>query len=267
MRSLPFDQTLLWPPSGATLRWRTSGALVAAAVILGLAVLPALAQEEADPKKPRTVIKATAYIDASEAEAVLGLLGVDFAVKSDQNLIVLRGESYAVETAIKVIDALDQPRPSIDLHVYVLSASREGNVEVPKELEGAVAQLRGVFGYRGFNLLDNITLRVLEGRSARADGAIRLGADTERTGYHFSFQKIILAPGPEERLRNIRLKRLKFEVNGQAAGTPRASLMTDVQIHEGQKAVIGSSTPQGVGETLILIVEATAPPDPSWKTE
>ena len=45
-------------------------------------------------------------------------------------------------------------------------------------------------------------------------------------------------------------------LNGSADGSPRARLRTDVEFREGQKAIIGSSTPEGVGETLILIVEA-----------
>ncbi len=215
--------------------------------------------------RQRTVIKATKYIEVREATEVLELLDVEFALKEDQNLIVLRGEDYAVKTALKVIDALDEAWPNIDLRVFVLAASKEGEADVPSELESAVDQLKGVFGYSGFQLLDSITLRVLEGRQARADGGIRLGDDLERTGYRFSFEKILVVP--EDDSLNIRLRGLKFEVDGPVAGSLRASLMTDVQIREGQKAVIGSSTPQGVGETLILIVEATAPPDPSWKSE
>ncbi len=258
MRSLLFDRL----------------AATAALVILGLAAVPAIAQEEktepnntesAASARPRTVIKATKYIEVREATEVLELLDVEFALKEDQNLIVLRGEGYAVETALKVIDALDEAWPNIDLRVFVLAASKEGEADVPSELESAVDQLKGVFGYSGFQLLDSITLRVLEGRQARADGGIRLGNDSERTGYHFSFQKILVVP--EDDFISIRLKGLKFDVDGPVAGSLRASLMTDVQIREGQKAVIGSSTPTGIGETLILIVEATAPPDPSWKSD
>ncbi len=248
--------------------------LAAAVAVCGLAAIPAPAQEEAtqdkvEAKSQRTVIKATAYIDVGEAEAVLDLLDVNYALKPDQNLIVLRGEAYAVDTALKVIDALDEPRPSIDLHVSVLSASRQGETDVPEEFKSVVGQLRNIFGYSGFTLLDNITLRVLEGGAARADGAIRLGDDTERTGYHFGFRKITVVPEDDSQddSLNIRIRGLKFDVNGQVAGTLRASLMTDVQIREGQKAVIGSSTPQGAGETLILIVEATASPNPPWKNE
>ena len=257
MRFQPFDRF------AAGHKWIAWTVLAA----FGLA-LPIAAQEELETeKKLRTVIKATQHIDVAEAESVLGLLGVHFALKPDQNLIVLRGENYAIETALKVIEALDVPRPSIDLNLFVLSASKEGRADVPEALQGAVAQLKNAFGYSGFHVLDSVMLRVLEGRQGGASGAIRLGEDPNRTGYRFGFDKITLAPGAGERDRNIRIKNLKFEVNGHIAGTYRAALMTDVQVREGQKAVIGSSTPQGVGETLIVIVEGTAPPDPSWKAE
>ena len=249
-------------------------AATAAVAVFTLLALPAFAEDDAEvpsaesapsARQPRTVIKATMHIEVSEAESVLGLLDVDFALKPDQNLIVLRGESYAVETAIKVIDALDTPRPTIDLNVYVVAASQQGKTDVPAHLEAAVGQLKTVFGYSGFQLLDTVTLRVLEGRYGRADGGIRLGEDDGRTGYSLSFQKASVVP--ESGDLKIRLKGLKFNVDGNAnvAGTlrpVRANLMTDVEIREGQKAVVGSSTPQGVGDTLILIIEAKAPRGP-----
>ncbi len=238
--------------------------LALAVAALGLAALPAPAQEQPDPKKYRTVIKATMHIEVREAVAVLELLDVEFAIKEDQNLIVLRGDNYAVETAIKVIDALDEPRPSIDLRVFVVAASKEESSDVPGELESAVKQLKGVLGYTGFRLLDTITLQVMEGRKARADGGIRFGDDDERTSYRFSFQKVTVVPEDEVR---VRFNDLRFEVDGPVAGTLRASLMTDVEIRKGQKAVIGSSTPRGDGDTLVLILEASVPDGPSWASE
>ena len=229
-------------------------------------VLPVLADERPEPTKTRTVIKATKYIDVDEAKPVLDLLGVPFAVKPDQNLIVLRGPDDAVETALKAIDALDEPRPSIDLHVFILAASEDQNSNIPKDLEAAVQQLQGLFGYTGFELLDNVFLKVREGRRGRVDGGIFLeNGATERTGYQLSFQKVTVVP--EDGRRSIRFKDMRFQVNGRVAGTLSAALVTDVEIREGQKAVVGSSTPQGIGQTLILIVHAEASPDPSWKTQ
>ncbi len=46
------------------------------------------------------------------------------------------------------------------------------------------------------------------------------------------------------------------------AGSLLASLKTDIEIREGQTAVIGSSTPQGAGGTLILIVKSKTPRGP-----
>jgi len=252
MRYLPFDKLRI----------------LAAAAALTLTALPAPGQEEQKPKL-RTVIKAMMHADASEATAVLDLLDVKYGIKDDQNLIVLRGEGYAIDTALKVLDALDEPQPSIELQVFVLSASKEGSTNVPAELSAAVDSLKGVFGYQGFELLDNVLLRVLEGRRGRVDGGIRLGDDDQRTSYSFSFRKATVVP--EDELK-IRLKDLKFEVvgprhrpagsSGGDADSLLASLKTDVQFREGQTAVIGSSTPRGLGETLILMVKSTATKGP-----
>ncbi len=245
---------------------------VVTAIISLLAAAPAAADEDtgakaaagAEQKPQRTVIKATMHVDVDEVRQVLGLLGVNFAVKPDQNLIVLRGDGYAIDTALKVIDALDVPRPSIDLRVFVLAASKEGKIDVPENLETVANHLRGTFGYKGFKLLDSVMLRVLEGRRGRVDGGIQFGSNASRSPYRFAFEKATVVP--EDDGLSIRLKGLEFEVAGKD-GSGRASLETDIEIREGQKAVIGSSTPDGLGETLVLIVEAVAAKDPKTESE
>lgn len=235
-------------------------AFVLTLLAASLLVPAALAEEAAQQKKIRTVLKATIHIDVNEAQGVLDLLDVRHAVKPDQNIIVLRGDNEAVETALKVIDALDTPRPSIDLQVFVLAASKQSSsTEVPNELEATVDQLQAVFGYTGFRLLDTVYLNVREGRAGRVDGSLLLGEDSKRTGYQFGFQKATVVP--EEGHNDIRIKGLEFVVPSTVAGSPHAALRTDVQIRAGQTGVIGSSTPQGVAGTLILVVRAKASPE------
>lgn len=248
------------------LRTSVAAACVAAACLTCLVAGSATAEQGTEYESLRTVLKATKHIDVGEVQGVLELLDVKFAVKPDQNVIVLRGANGAVENAMRVIDTLDNPRPSIDLRIAVLAASQTDDADIPSELEATVDQLRGVFGYSGFVLLDTVLLSVLEGRQGRVDGGLQLGESTARAAYRFSFQKVTVVP-EEGRRRNIRIKGLKFDVSGELAGSLRASLMTDVQIREGQKAVVGSSTPQGVGETLVLVVQAKASPDASWASE
>ncbi len=241
--------------------------LLAAALVALMAAFTATAEEPEPQKRKRTVLKSTMHVEVREVVPILRILNVEFAIKEDQNTIVIRAEEGYMDTALAVIEALDTPRPSFDVRVFVVAASQEetGRTGITEGLESALSQLQGVFGYRGFTLLDSVSLRVMEGRNGRIDGGVYLGGSDVRTGYRLSFDKAHLVsepdgpPGPERRegdVWRVRLDGLSFIVGDDDAGAPRAQLRTDVQFIEGQKAVIGSSTPEGIGETLILIIEA-----------
>lgn len=242
-----------------SLRSEPLSRFAAVAILTFATALPCLAEEAPEAEPPRTVLKTMTHIDVNEVRGVLNLLEVPFAIKPDQDLIVLRGPSHLLDTALKALDALDTPRPTIDLHVSVLAASDGPTEGLPKDLEPTVVHLRNLFGYEGFQLLDNVYLKVLEGREGLVAGGIPLGDGAERTGYRLSFNKVSVVPDDGE--VKIRLKGLKFEVDGKASGVWGAGLITDVEVRAGQKAVVGSSTSQGIGQTLILILHATVSPD------
>lgn len=217
-----------------------------------MTAIPLMAEETA---KIRTVLKATRYIDVGEVASVLDLLDIEYAVKGDQNIIVVRGRNQDVETALKVIEALDEARPSFEVRLFVLAASKDDKTpaDLSPELEKAVGQIRDLFGYQSFELLDSVFLQVMEGRKGQIDGGIQLGDTAERTPYRLRFNKVHLVP--EDHRTRVRIDGLSFDLSGAGADSHRAELQTDVEILEGQKAVIGSSTPGGIGETLVLIVE------------
>lgn len=229
--------------------------LTALAVLCLIFPIPAMA-EEGEPL-PRTIVKSTRFVDVRDLEPILQLLDVQVRLKPDINAIVLRGvEGRGLETAIKLIDALDAPTPSIEVSVFIVAASREktARVNISEDLESAVSQLQTVFGYRGFELLDTVYVRVRESRSGKVSGGVAIGDDA--TTYRFSFRNARVTP-VEDGPVLIRLDSLHFELNGTEEDTlPHAAFSTDVQVRMGQKAVIGKSTPEGAGETLILIVEA-----------
>lgn len=222
---------------------------------------------QAEEKTFRTVLKATLHIDVQDVAPVLDLLDIEYALKPDQNIIVLRGEPQSMETALKVIEALDQPRPSFELRLFVLSASKDkpSQGSLSPGLEKAVDQLRELFGYRSFALLDSVFLQVMEGRQGQIDGGVQLAGAAERTPYHLSFRKIHRVPEADR--TRVRLDGLSFELSAPEADSRLAQLRTDVEILEGQKAVIGSSTPGGLAETLVLIVEVGATAETSKSSE
>ncbi len=248
------------------MRFPKSESRLSPTAILGIAALwlaiplSAVAEEPADPKeRGRTVVKLTRFVDVRDLEPILEILDVQVRLKPDLNALVLRGRDGGdLDTALALIEALDEPTPSIGVSVYVVAASRQEEAKsgISPELEAAVSQLQTVFGYRGFKVLDTVYLQVREGRRGGVVGGVEL-AGGARSTYQFGFQNARVTPVEDGPLF-IRLDGLRFELNarGESDSRPLAAFNTDVQVRVGQKAVIGKSTPEGTDETMILIVEA-----------
>lgn len=225
------------------------------------------AEEDANTDDLRTVIKSTVFVDVREVAKMLSVLKVEFAVDEARNTLILRATGKDMDTALAVIEALDAPRPSLDLRLFVVAASKDGTArgDMPDDLRKAVGELEKVFGYRSFSLLDTAYLRVLQGRRSQIQGGITLAGEQEASNYHVEFNKVQLVPDLENGDSDVpqpkvRVLGLSFGLKQQGEDPPfRTYLRTDLQFLVGQKAVVGSSTPVGSGETLLLIIEATVP--------
>lgn len=223
--------------------------------VLGLLAWPAAAEQE----QPRTVVKSTKFVNVKELMPILALLDVRVALKPDANAIVLRGqEGGDLDTALRLIDTLDQPSPSVEVSVYILSASKSAPQAAPEsdvgpELNAAVEHLKSLFGYQSIRLLDSVFLRAVEGRGGRVIGGVK------DSGYTFRFDQVRITP-VEDGDTFIHFSGLEFVLAGTDPDgkVRKANLRTDVQVRQGQKAVVGKSTPQGADETLILIIDASA---------
>jgi len=214
----------------------------------------AIAGDE-DPAHPRMAVKPLAYIEAAELRDVLALLNVSYVVKPEMNVIVLSGTNEAVDAALRAIQALDVPAPKLELTLYVVAASKQHDEsrEIPQSLEPAINQMRGVFSYSGFELLDVASLKVLAGRRGVIEGGVNLGAG-ELGRYRIGFENVRVVPGERPDSWMFHLNNLRFDLNRMRGGE-MVEIQTEVVVREGQKAVIGRSTPQGGDENLILIVD------------
>ena len=223
------------------------------------------AEEETTDGEARTVLKSTVFVDVREVAKMLNVLNVQYAMDEARNTLILRAKDKDMDTALAVIEALDAPRPSLDLRVFVVAASKEGTPRgnMPQGLTRAIEELKQVFGYRSFSLLDTGYLRVLQGRRGQLQGGITLHGERQASTYHVEFNKVQLEPDLENEdtaQQKVRVHGLSFGLreHGEDKGF-RAYIRADVQFLVGQKAVVGSSTPAGSGETLLLIIEATVP--------
>src|SRR6185437_11991153 len=185
------------------------------------------------------------------------------------NSIVLYGRKDQVDAAIEAIKRLDvPPAPVQDIEVtaYLITASMGPNTEsappLPDGLNAVLTQLKDLFHYRGYRLLDSLVVRSLSGSSGSVDG-VTSAPDSSvhaKTMYSFSFGKATLLG---EKDRTIHLQGLRLDLRSPYSSGPSqiqyasSGIRTDVDIREGQKVVVGkASTASGGDGALILVLSA-----------
>lgn len=249
-------------------------ALLAALLAL-VPVLPAGAQEEEAPAQPgRKLVQEIVEVHHADPEALAAVLRVfptSVQAHTEMGLVTIRGTAEDVATAVAAARSLDvppKPASSIEVTAHILGASRTSELSgaVPEHLEEVARQLRQLFGYRGVELVDSVGIRVRDHGDAAVAGAISQGEDLEPAPYRLGFNRAMVVSGQEA--RSIRLDGLVFEarLNRWRGPTPEGepghvvssevSLRTDVEVREGQKAVVGKAATDGERDSLILVVEA-----------
>lgn len=233
-------------------------------------------REEANAPRPNITqeIVEIEHADVNALTRVLSVFPVHVEAHPEMGMITLRGNREDVALAVMAAQRLDvPPAPSatVEVTAHVLGASRERTLEggVPPQLEEVAAQLREVFGYRGVRLLDSMVIRVRDRGDGVVRGVISPGPDEPDLPYIFGFNRLSLVDGDGG--RQVRLDGLLFEARIGAPDPPAASegpnpprpradvvhLETDIDVREGQKAVVGKAAGgRGDREALILVIEA-----------
>jgi hypothetical protein len=195
------------------------------------------------------------YADARHVADVLGVFG--YGIRADRDLHVVAVSApveamAAVEDAIKRLDVSAAAPKDVDLIVYLVVASEQpsAGVGLPPELQPVADELKRVFSYKGFRLLDSILLRTQPGNMANAHGTIKSNEETRTMSYTFSVTPSAVTEDPAGRL--IRLDNLSLSVEG---GDHNAGIHTEITVREGQRVVVGKSN-IGTGGSLILVVTA-----------
>ncbi len=165
------------------------------------------------------------------------------------------------------LDVAPVPEPNVELTVYFLTAAKDdsGTSDVPAVLDGVAVQLQDVFGYGTVRLIETTAMRVRHGSRGKLNGVLppRLGDDREAR-YEFSFRRLRVTE--DESGRSIRLDELNagvqaphnVVVDGQATTRfMQTGISTDIDLREGQKAVIGKTSIEGGAATVFIVVTGT----------
>jgi hypothetical protein len=230
-------------------------------IVMGLTLASALAAQTAvpppgpPPEIPRQQhVFMLKYADARNVANVLDVFG--YGIKADRDLHVVAVSApapamSAIEDAINRLDVPAAAPKDIDLVVYMVLASEQSAAGegLPPELQSAADELKKIFSFKSFRLLDSILLRTQPGNHGRTSGVI-LNGDSKAT-YNFEVQPTAVTEDPKGRL--IRLDNLNLNIT--LPGDRHAGIQTEITVREGQRVVVGKSN-LGTDQSLILVVTA-----------
>lgn len=233
-------------------------------ILFGLAMAGALAAQTATavpppaqaPEPPRQQrVFMLKYADARHVADVLSVFGYGIRADRDMHVVAVSAPAEAmsaVEDAIKRLDVPAAAPKDIDLVVYLVMASEQppAGGSLPSELQPVADELKKIFSYKSFRLLDSILLRTQPGNRANASGTIAPGGEAKTMMYDFEVQPSAVTEDPNGRL--IRLDNLKLRMVGEGRN---AGINTEITVREGQRVVVGKSN-IGTGGSLILVVTA-----------
>jgi hypothetical protein len=182
--------------------------------------------------------------------------GVEMTFDSTHGTLVVRGPATAVKLVEDMVKQLDVPiaaappaaNVEVTVHVLYASAKEDAKGIVPADLQPTVQQLKGIFSYSSYRVMDVLFMR---GRDNQAMDETANVSGSSSTIYQLRYTPIIaLGPKPQ----SVRLKGLSFSMRG--TGINNVGLTTDVDVREGQRVVVGKANLSGTEDAIILVVSA-----------
>ena len=193
------------------------------------------------------------------------LAGTGVNASSDNEHIILTGPKDSVAGFEEIVKQLDVVKKDVETTVYMIVASAQsGNATpMPPELDSVVKQLKSIFSYKGFKLLDSFVLRSRDGQGADTSGFVPAQEGSQKIIYQLRYQRmgVQATDGGGHLIRFDGLKfglRVPTVVNKEGSiSYVEAGINTDVDVPEGKKVVVGkTSAVEGPDSALILVISA-----------
>jgi type II/III secretion system protein len=188
-------------------------------------------------------------------------------VTNDNEHLVVSGSKEQVaafEEIIKQLDVPQAPEQNIQTTVYMVVATQaQSSGVMPTELDSVVTQLKSLFPYKGYRLLDSFILRSRSGQGAEASGFVPSAqATTSQMIYQSRFSRATVDASDKGRIIRFNGLRLGMRVPTPTGAGGQVNYLdvginTDVDVPEGKKVVVGkTSAVEGPDSALILVISA-----------
>jgi hypothetical protein len=230
---------------------------------------PASAKPPTDRQLHVQKVFAIKHGDVNAIAQTLSIFPVPVQPNRELRVIGVSAPAALMPTIEETIRRLDVPPPTpqnVELTVYLLLGSDQDGSVAP-ELDSVVKQLKTTFGFKGFRAVDTLVVRSRDRQRADVRGLAKLDPDIPNPSFYmFSYQAASISS--DEKGRSIRLDDLRFraqigvkkqQAEGSAVNaydTIEAGFNTNVDVHEGQKVVVGKAAVGGINTALILVITA-----------
>jgi hypothetical protein len=261
-----------------------------AVIILCLAMgSTALGQQEQQTPQPQSTAEANSqrpiglfknrvfelkHRDPESLLSVIRLLGSgaggsSMSVNNEYNTITVRDfpENIAtVEEAIKRLDTPAPPTPGIEFHVHILIATNGAASpnQFPQEVSDVVKQLQTTLNYKSYSLMTSAVLRTKEGSTGISNKGVAdfkfvtEGAARNSPIIYEYIGRQIKIDGTAPNASSIQVGSFNFSMRIPIETAPgvinyeRVGFETPVNMREGEKVVVGTTTMQEKGLIVVL---------------
>ena len=185
---------------------------------------------------------------------------------SDNDHIILSGPKETIAGFEEIIKQLDVPpviKKNIETTVYMIAASMQAGNGAPlgAELEPVAKQLRTIFNYKTFNVLESFVLRLRDGEGGETSGLVLSEESAALYKMRYVFRCHGVSLQGTDAQKTVRFDSLQLQVKvpvGRAqAAFEDTNIGTEVDVPEGKKVVIGkTSGVLGPDSALILVISA-----------
>jgi hypothetical protein len=259
-------------------------ALVCSLIILLLAVaLPARSQDQ----EPVTRVFKIEHGNVEQIAEILTMFGGVPRANKELGVIAWQGPESrlaAVEAAVESLDVPPGAMKNVEMTMFILAAEpgtgSAADDQVPELLHGVTTQIRKLFDFRSIRLLETSIIRTRDGESGQIGGGLSLNRSVPEAllekgtlaaalanaqgSYQFKFQDLEVVS--DEGGNTVRVNRLALTIllpaiyinnNGQEERTmKKTQLVTDIDVREGQKVVVGKTSIEGARDTMFLVITA-----------
>lgn len=213
----------------------------------------------------------------TELREALSIFGAQMNISNSLHVISVRARKEimpAIEDAIKRLDVAPPAPPTqraVELTIYILRPIDQQTAgSIPSALQPALNQLKNVFGYKGFEVLETQFVRGSDGREVKTSGNLpglspaAFSPAVQKYNVPYSFYAVFRLRTGERNVPSLVLEKMNFSVQLPTVTQPgnvqyvSSGLQSDVDVPFGQQVVVGKTT---VGESPLILVMSAKFPD------